>query len=138
MKILVFGDSNSADYLKAASLDAMHDITVSRFPGLSICGAPEQYLFLLEAELRDDHYNAIVVSMGTNERGKGYTPDEIAREIGWLEQMVGSNVAPLLFVGPHMRDVDTAAMDTTDGIHFDDSARAEIGCALDRLFYVAR
>lgn len=120
MNTLYFGDSNIDNFM------GCRRCRVDSNKGLSI-GNTFDFLFL--SALDRDIYTHVVVSIGTYDMEHGLTKTELCQGYSKIRDMYKKAV----IVGPY-GDVDTIDMETTDGFHFTQEAKEEIGRKLVKYY----
>ena len=123
--ILFFGDSNTENYLPSFYQENNNiRAHVENYPGLRLSEA--MFDFYFTEALRDDDYDLVVLSIGTNDVGP-------KKQLESLYKIVKNNTyQSLIIVGPY-GDIDTLEMSKTDGVHFDENAVKLIGEKLIKL-----
>jgi len=139
MRILVFGDSNTSNYIEAALMadgdDCEFDhITVERHDGLALRDNSFPFLFT-RALHHHVAYDAVVLSIGTNDLGRAplicdETVDALCADYAKLKRCFRNEFGGkcrLLIVGPHAADIDTQSMATFDGVPFSTERWSDLG-----------
>lgn len=102
MKCLIFGDSNTTDFI------TNDNVTIEKHYGLGIFDP--MFTFLFEDAIKQDNYEMVILCIGTNDIGKGYTIYELKEKINNLDSKI-------ITIGPG-GTINTAKLKTIDGVHF--------------------
>ena len=126
--ILFFGDSNTQNYLPNSYLETNNvKAHVENYPGLRLAEA--MFDFYFTEALKDDDYDLVILSIGTNDIGGGMSKKQLES----LYKIVKNDIyQSLIIVGP-CGDINTLGLSTTDGVHFDKNAVKLIGERLIKL-----
>lgn len=116
MNILIFGDSNTDEYIEGAH--------VERYPGLKI---DDEFWFRFNVALDDDIYTKVIVCIGTNEcRGE----DELLELYSQIKEAINC-----IIVGPY-GDINTNGYETDDGVHYSSSAKVKLKNKLEKIIKI--
>lgn len=146
-RVLIFGDSNTSDYFRAAADEEGDDdlanglvgqVHVERYDGLAL--RDELFPLLFTTALHEGGstipYDIVLLSIGSNDLGgcSVFARDEmqelLRNDYLKLKRCFGNEFGEhsrLFIVGPLAPDIDTDGMETADGVHFTRETRVAIG-----------